>query len=138
MQMPTHKTGTTKFDGDPNKRTIAPLTGEDVTNFMNMGLMSTLRTAKAVSPREGGEGHAMHTIDNPPSFYEDDMNKRRNKFAKAVATRQQFKKHYFSGEEKTILATNSNFMPKDPDAKLAEPKYTGGNIQPAKSEFKKV
>ena len=48
--------GTTKFDGDPNKRTIAPLTGEDTTNFMNMGLMSTLRSGKAVSPRGGEEG----------------------------------------------------------------------------------
>ena len=53
MMLPTHKCGTIKFDGDPNKRTIAPLTGEDTTNFMNMGLMSTLRTSKAVSPRDG-------------------------------------------------------------------------------------
>ena len=66
------------------------------------------------------------------------MKKWTNKFAKAVSTRAQFKKHYFNNEDKTILATNSNFMPKDADAKLAEPKYTGGNIQPAKSEFKKV
>ena len=88
MQMPNHKSGTTKFDGDPNKRTIAPLTGEDVTNFMNMGLMSTLRAGKAVSPRGDGEGrHQMHTIENPPSFYEDDMKKWKDKFAKAVSTR---------------------------------------------------
>ena len=43
-----------------------------------------------------------------------------------------------SNENKSILATNSNFFSKDADARLAESKYTGGTIQPKKSEFKKV
>lgn len=126
MNLPLHKTGNMKFDGDPNKRTIAPLTKEDNTNFANMGLMSTLRAGKSHSKADEQDKH--HTIDNPPSFYEDDMNKWKNKFAKAVSARAQFKRTYFSQEKKTILATNDNFLAKDADAKLAEPKYTGGNI----------
>ena len=58
MILPNHKSGTIKFDGDPMKRTIAPLTGEDTTNFINMNLMSTLRQGKfnANKGREDGRG----------------------------------------------------------------------------------
>ena len=137
MSLPMHKTGTAKFDGDPTKRTLAPLTKEDTGNFGNHALMSTLRAGKGVSSTEEGQQRAS-TIDNPPSFYDDDMNKWRNKFAKAVSSRAQFKKQHFSKDNKSILATNDNFVAKDPDLKIAEPKYTGGSVQPTKSEFKKV
>ena len=57
MNLPNHKSGTVKFDGDPLKRTIAPLTGEDTTNFINMNLMSSLRQGGSLSgkAKEGGE-----------------------------------------------------------------------------------
>ena len=84
MNLPMHKTGTLKFDGDPNRRTIAPLTKEDTTNFANMSLMSTLRAGKSYNSSKAGGGN---TIENPPSFYEDDLNKWKNKFAKAVSAR---------------------------------------------------
>ena len=74
----------------------------------------------------------------PPSFYEADKEKWKNKFAKAVADREAYKKRYLSGERKTILATNDNFIGKDADRKLQDIKYTGGNTIPTKSEFKKV
>ena len=47
MALPMHKTGTIKFDGDPGKRTLAPLTKEDTENFVNASLMSTLRADKS-------------------------------------------------------------------------------------------
>ena len=54
MHLPNHKSGTIKFDGDPLKRTIAPLTGEDTTNFINSHLMSTLRQGRSVTNRDNG------------------------------------------------------------------------------------
>ncbi len=48
-------------------------------------------------------------IDNPPSFYEDDIKKRMEKYAKAIKDRNNFKRQYFSHERKTILAGNDNF-----------------------------
>ena len=44
MRMPNHKSGTTKFDKLADARTIAPLTSEDIGQFHNLGLMSTLRS----------------------------------------------------------------------------------------------
>ena len=87
MILPNHKSGTIKFDGDPLKRTIAPLTGEDTTNFINMNLMSTLRQGKAIGNKGGHEGRgssAAMMMDNPPSFYDDDMKKWKDKFNKAI------------------------------------------------------
>ena len=52
MHIPNHKSGTCKFDGDPMKRTIAPLTGEDTTNFINMNLMSTLRQGRSMTNKD--------------------------------------------------------------------------------------
>ena len=80
MALPFHKTGTIKFDGDPGNRSLAPLTKEDTENFVNASLMSTLRVGKSM---HHVEKHA--TIENPPSFYDDDLNKWKNKFAKAVS-----------------------------------------------------
>ena len=67
-------------------------------------------------------------MDNAPSFYDDDMKKWKKKFEKAVSTRGTHKRHILSMDKRTILATNDNFLGKDADVKLAEPKYTGGNI----------
>lgn len=44
MRVPAHKTGTTKFDPSQHVRSIAPLTSEDIKQFGNLGLMSTLRS----------------------------------------------------------------------------------------------
>ena len=111
MHMPRHKSGTSKFDGDPMKRTIAPLTGEDTTNFINMNLMSTLRQGRSMTGKaQEGRESAQMQIDNAPSFYDDDMKKWKDKFNKAIQNRTQFKKSYMSGENKSILATNSNFF----------------------------
>ena len=83
MVLPMHKSGTVKFDGDPAKRTIHALTHEDTGNFSNMGLISTLRISKGGEHKVTAE-ERMHSIDNPPSFYEDDLQKWKKKFAAAV------------------------------------------------------
>jgi len=77
-------------------------------------------------------------IDNPPSFYDDDLRKKQEKYDKCVKERMQFKKTYQSNERRTILAGNDNFMGEDPDKKVQEAKYTGGQIQANHSEFKRV
>ena len=67
-------------------------------------------------------------MDNPPSFYEDDMKKWKDKFEKSIQSRTQYKRNFLTKEERSIFATNSNFFGKDPDARLSETRYTGGTI----------
>ncbi len=106
MRMPQHKQGTEKFDKSVHDRTIAPLTSEDTSQFGNLSLMNSLRTTQPSVTN--GRGRSMG-IDNPPSFYEDDIKKRMEKYAKAIKDRNNFKRQYFSNERKTILAGNDNF-----------------------------
>ena len=87
MRRPNHKQGTTKFDPDNCERTVAPLTCEDTQQFCNLSLMSSLRQ-NAVGVSSAKKSHKTSqpglTIDNPPSFYEEDMRKWGNKFAKSI------------------------------------------------------
>lgn len=78
------------------------------------------------------------TIDNAPSFYEDDIRKKEEKYTKSIQERQLFKNNYFKNERRTVLAGNDNFVEADPDTKLKEMKYTGGQIKANSSEFKRV
>ena len=135
MRVPSHKVGSGKFDREKDSRSIAPLTSEDIGQFHNLSLMSTLRSQM---PSVTGSRTKSVSVDNPPSFYEDDLRKKEEKFAKAIKDRQNFKRMYFSGERRTILAGNDNFVEADADKKLADPKYTGGQIQATRSEFKRV
>ena len=105
-RMPNHKQGTEKFDKSVHDRSIAPLTSEDINQFGNLSLMSSLRTTQ---PSVSNNRNKSVVIDNPPSFYEDDVKKRMEKYAKAIKDRSQFKRQYFSNERKTILAGNDNF-----------------------------
>jgi len=123
MRMPNHKLGTIKFDKSVHNRSIAPLTSEDINQFNNLSLMSTLRSSQPSTSMNKSRGP---TADCPPSFYEDDLKKKQEKYSKAIKDRANFKKMYFSKERRTILATNDNFVETDPDKKLQEPKYTGG------------
>ena len=81
MRMPQHKSGTTKFDSTSHMRTIAPLTSEDIGQFHNLGLMSTLRSTQ---PSVTNQRHKSVAIDNPPSFYEADLKKKQDKYQKAI------------------------------------------------------
>ena len=125
MRMPDHKSGTTKFDRSTQARTINPLTSEDIGQFHNLNLMSTLRS---MQPSQAGNKEKPQMIDNPPSFYEDDMRKKQEKYAKSLKDRAAFKRTYWSTERRTILASNDNFEDADADKRLAETKYTGGQI----------
>ena len=135
MRMPDHKSGTTKFDKSTHNRTIAPLTSEDIHQFQNLNLMGTLRSMQNPIPSNKDKPPM---IENPPSFYDDDLRKKQDKYNKAIKDRAAFKRTYFSAERKTILAGNDNFEEADADKILQEPKYTGGQVQPTKSEFKRV
>jgi len=77
-------------------------------------------------------------MDNPPSFYEADLHKKQEKYSKALKERDAFKKTFYSSERRTILAGNDNFEEIDADKKLQEKRYTGGQIQATRSEFKRV
>ena len=85
MRMPNHKSGTSKFDSTTMVKTMSPLTSEDISQFGNLGLMSTLR-AQAPSALTAGRNKSV-TIDNPPSFYDDDLRKKQEKYAKAIKDR---------------------------------------------------
>lgn len=41
-------------------------------------------------------------------------------------------------ERRTVLAGNDNFVEKDPDQRIKDVTYTGGQIQATRSEFKRV
>ena len=66
------------------------------------------------------------------------MQKWKNKFEKAVQNRAYFKRNFLADQDRTILNSNSNFVGKDADERLSQPRYTGGTMQPKFSEFKKV
>ena len=87
MRKPKHKQGTVKFDADSVERTFVPLTREDINQFCNLGLMNSLRqnTATVSSAKKSQAGLA---LDNPPSFYDEDMRKWGEKFAKSVKQRE--------------------------------------------------
>ena len=90
MRVPNHKAGTTKFDSMTDARTIAPLTSEDIGQFNNLGLMSTLRSQQP-SVTNGMRNKSV-TVDNPPSFYDDDLKKKMDKYSKSIKERHQFKR----------------------------------------------
>lgn len=54
-------------------RSIAPLTSEDIQQFGNLGLMNMLRSQM---PSMATTKNQSVTIDNPPSFYEEDLRKK--------------------------------------------------------------
>ena len=114
MSMPAHKSGTKKFDKVSDMRTIAPLTSEDINQFNNLSLMGSLRSQQpSVTHRNKSV-----TVENPPSFYEDDLRKRQEKYTKAIKDRAAHKRTYFSNERRTILAGNDNFAGEDADKKI--------------------
>lgn len=135
LRMPAHKQGTTKFDAVADQRTIAPLTQEDIGQFANLGLMSTLRNnAGGVTARN----RSIVQVENPPSFYDDDLKKKQEKYAKAIKERIAYKRSYLSSERRSIHTTNGNVAEADADKKLADSRYTGGQITATRSEFKRV
>jgi hypothetical protein len=77
MKVPMHKSGTSKFDSSTDFRSINPLTSEDIAQFGNLGLMSTLRQQQ---PTVTSARTRANTIDNPPSFYDNDIRKKQEKY----------------------------------------------------------
>ena len=75
-----------KFDGDPQKRTLLPLNLNDLGNWDNMDLMQSLRSEREGKLIDDAKSLSMATSNNaqPPSFYEDDMARWRDKFKKAI------------------------------------------------------
>jgi hypothetical protein len=48
------------------------------------------------------------TVPNPPSFYEDDIEKWKKKFSKALKDREYTKQQYQKTQELTCLTRNTN------------------------------
>ena len=80
----------TKFDGDPKKRTLVPLNLNDIGNWDNMELMGSLRSIKDEPIGDEVRSNSMsHSINvQPPSFYEADLTRWKNKFTKAIQDRE--------------------------------------------------
>lgn len=104
--------------------------------------MNSLRQANSgvsASAKKSNKGSATAlTIDNPPSFYDDDQRKWREKFVKSVRAREQYKKTYHAKEARSVFTSNDEKCADDPDKNLADVKYTGGQLMATKSEFKRV
>lgn len=54
------------------------------------------------------DNRAMETVPNPPSFYENDMDKWRNKFAKHIKEREFVKKMMAKTQNINCLTKNTN------------------------------
>lgn len=66
-------------------RTMIPLTQEDKEQSGNLPLINTLRSYNFSTEKKANEG------GNPPSFYDDDLQKWSKKFAKSIKDRHEFK-----------------------------------------------
>ena len=100
MKKPKHKPIKKKYldkrGSVQYNRENSPITMEDNFSMFDMPWLSTLRdrshTAQSgkLSKRRSAVGVA--TVPNPPSFYDDEVNKWDKKFKKTVQDRFQFKK----------------------------------------------
>ena len=92
--------------------------------------MNSLRQASAgvsaSAKKSNKESHANLTIDNPPSFYDDDVRKWNEKFTKSIKQREQYKRIYHSSEQRSVFTSNNEKCTEDLDKKLSDIKYTGG------------
>ena len=103
MSLPKHKSGTTKFDVNTNDRTIAPLTSEDLGHFNNLSLMSTLRSQNPSAMAGANKAPQGTLVDNSPSFYDDDIRKKKEKYNASIQDRALFKRVNYSNERRTIF-----------------------------------
>lgn len=133
MSVPGHKPVVPKFNPEQMVRTMIPLTQEDKGQSGNLPLINTLRQPLHSQSVDKSSG-------NPPSFYDEDQKKWSNKFAQSIKERQEFKRKFLANRKTTVLNSNDNLTleGKDWDAKLKSTNYTGGQLLPAKSEFKQV
>ena len=119
-------------------RSLVPFTAEDQGLYKNLPIVNILR--KPIVTPGWSQGS---TSANPPSFFEADQQKWTKKFKDAIKERQFLKKKIHQGRAWShLLECNENLNPQSPfvdgDLKLKAAKYTGGQIKPEVSEFKKV
>lgn len=94
-------------------RTLIPLTHEDKEQSGNLPLIQTLRS---VQPKTSA---SVINTGAPPSFYEDDMKKWNEKFAKCIRERNEFKRKFLTDRKPTCLNSNDNIKNFDLDQKLS-------------------
>ena len=76
--------------------------------------MSTLRSQNlSVSGSKARQNYT--AMDNPPSFYDEDIKKRLKKYNPSIEDRALFKRVYQSKERRSILTGNDNFPEVDAD-----------------------
>jgi len=120
MRVPNHRPAATKFDGENDKKQLA-LTQEDMSIFINLPLINTLREPRRYDFKP------KTTVSSPPKFFDEDMEKWKKKFEKAIKERKEFKSLYMSNQKFTILNSNDNINNSfDPDKTLKQTSYTGG------------
>ena len=66
--------------------------------------------------QKGETNKPSETIPNPPSFFDEDMTKWKNKFAKSIREREIFKKDFAKTQELTCLTRNTNIRSSDAEA----------------------
>ncbi len=101
MRSPQHRPAQEKFDRETMARTLIPLTHEDKDQSANLPLIQTLRL-KQIKTSEANAGSA------PPSFYEEDLKKWNDKYAKSINDRNEFKRKFLTGRKPTCLNSNDN------------------------------
>jgi hypothetical protein len=105
---------------------------EDKNQFINLPLINTLRTNTSDEDinnryergkkKEGGEedkksetnhNAVQTTIPNPPSFFDQDLEKWSKKFAKSIKERETFKRSLGKYCELTCMTKNTNIKEDD-------------------------
>ena len=124
-----------KYDGDPKKRSLLPLNLNDLGNWDNMELMQSLRSEQDARLPDDGKSLSMATAANvhPPSFYEADVSRWRDKFKKAISDHKAKKSRYLSPQRQSMQMLDASH-----ETEEGSKKYVGGGIQPRRSEYKRV
>lgn len=102
-----------------------PLSMEDKGCFGNLPLINTLRQSsntqvmggsyvsakkKGADDDEDKKNNRSITQCNPPTFFNEDMDKWNNKFANAIKDRERYKKQMFKTSQISCQTTNTNVM----------------------------
>ena len=76
---------------------------------------------KTADDSKSVDGQAVSTLPNPPSFYEDDLRKKSEKYAKAIKERSIFKQKFLKDQNLSIVSGA-----RDVTESAVVTNYTGG------------
>ena len=111
MRRPKHRAVNRRDNFSPEEKMMAaPLGMEDKGQFINLPLINTLRNNSPQSGRDASEEQKSRNqaLASEPSFYEKDLENRKNRYKKYIADRQKIKNRESRTHNYTCLNQNTN------------------------------